>query len=122
GTGLTILSLSSPASARTRSSAVGVQLRDSEIRFPRFRRRGLTTLSLNGVEPVLPPPLFSPDPQITTTDIWLRRLDPSHDDLRIVQLADIYHSLDTPLEAVGRAVHLTHQLHRALAAATADFG
>ena len=119
--GLTTLSLSSPAAARTRSSAVGVQLRDSEIRFPRFRRRGLTTLSLNGVEPVLPPPLFSPDPQITTTDIWLRRLDPSHDDLRIVQLSDIHHSLYTPLEAVERAVYLANQLHPDVVALTGDY-
>src|SRR5205823_6148753 len=49
-----------------------------------LKRRGLTTLSLSGSEPVQAPPLFAPDPEITVTDIWLRRLAPPHEGLRIV--------------------------------------
>src|SRR5574337_193777 len=60
-----------------------------------LRRGGLITLSLSAREPAPPSPAFAPDPEITKTDIWLRRLSPAHDGLRIVQLTDLHHSLFT---------------------------
>jgi predicted MPP superfamily phosphohydrolase len=86
-----------------------------------LRARGLVTLSLNGREPSRPPPLFSPDPEITTTDIWLRRLAAPHDGLRIVHLTDIHHSLYTPLEEVQRAVHLSNRRRADVVALTGDY-
>ena len=86
-----------------------------------LKRRGLITLALNGREPEFPPPGFSPDPEITETDIWLRRLPPAYDGLRIVHLTDIHHSLFTPLEDVERAVHLANLLRPDLVALTGDY-
>jgi len=81
----------------------------------------LTTLSLSGSEPVQAPPLFAPDPEITVTDIWLRRLAPPHEGLRIVHLTDIHHSLYTPLDDVQRAVHLSNRLRPEIVALTGDY-
>ena len=86
-----------------------------------LKRRGLTTLSLSGSEPVQAPPLFAPDPEITVTDIWLRRLAPPHEGLRIVHLTDIHHSLYTPLDDVQRAVHLSNRLRPEFVALTGDY-
>ena len=86
-----------------------------------LKRRGLTTLSLSGSEPVQAPPLFAPDPEITVTDIWLRRLAPPHEGLRIVHLTDIHHSLYTPLDDVQRAVHLSNRLRPEIVALTGDY-
>ncbi len=86
-----------------------------------LRRRGLTTLRLSHPEPPTPPPWFSPDPVTTVTDIWLKRLAPAHDGLRIVHLTDIHHSLFTPLEDVERAVQLANRLAPDLVALTGDY-
>ena len=92
------------------------------FRSRRFLRHGeLITLSLSRREPEHPPVAFSPDPEITETDIWLRRLPPAYNDLRIVHLTDIHHSLYTPLEDVQRAVHLVNLLHPDLVALTGDY-
>lgn len=87
-------------------------------RFP--GRGGLITLALNCPEPELPPSL-SPDPEITKTDIWLGRLGAAHDGLKIVHLTDIHHSLFTPLEEVGRAVHLANLCRPDVVALTGDY-
>jgi uncharacterized protein len=87
----------------------------------RFLRQGLTTLSLSSRESNVPPPGFSPDPEITYTEIWLHRLQPAHDGLRIVHLTDIHHSLFTPLEDVQRAVYLANQLRADVVALTGDY-
>jgi predicted MPP superfamily phosphohydrolase len=81
----------------------------------------LISLSLDGPEshPSLRP--FTPDPEITDTDIWMRRLNPRHDGLRIVQLTDLHHSLFTPLEEIKRAVHLANRLRPDLVALTGDY-
>lgn len=86
-----------------------------------LRRRGLITLALNSRESELPPPGVSPDPEITETDIWLPRLPPAHNGLRIVHLTDIHHSLFTPLEDVERAVHLANLLRPDVVALTGDY-
>jgi len=92
------------------------------FRSRRFLRHGeLITLSLSQREPERPPVAFSPDPEITETDIWLRRLPPAYNDLRIVHLTDIHHSLYTPLEDVQRVVHLANLLHPDLVALTGDY-
>ncbi len=85
------------------------------------RRRGLTTLSLSSPEPAVPPAAFSPDPEVTETDIWLRHLATAHDGLKIVHLTDIHHSLFTPLEDVQRAVHLANLLRPDIVALTGDY-
>jgi len=85
-----------------------------------LRRGGLITLSLSSTEPTLPAP-FSPAPEITTTDIWLRRLSPAHDGLKIVHLTDLHHSLFTPLEEIQRAVHLANRLRPDVVALTGDY-
>ncbi len=93
-------------------------------RLPRsrfLRRRGLITLSLNGREPHLATPPSGPAPEITHTDIWLRRLSPGHDGLMIVHLTDLHHSLFTPLEEIQHAVHLTNRLRPDLVALTGDY-
>jgi uncharacterized protein len=87
----------------------------------RFLKRGLTTLSLSSRESNVPPPGFSPDPEITYTEIRLHRLQPAHDGLRVVHLTDIHHSLFTPLEDVQRAVHLANQLRADVVALTGDY-
>jgi predicted MPP superfamily phosphohydrolase len=86
-----------------------------------LRRRGLITLALNGREPEYPPTGFSPDPELTEADIWLRRLPAAYDGLRIAHLTDIHHSLFTPLEDVQRAVHLANLLRPDLIALTGDY-
>lgn len=85
------------------------------------KTRGLITLSLSSPEPRFPTTRTAPDPEITETDIWLRRLSPAHDGLRIVQLTDIHHSLFTPLEEVERAVQLTNRLEGDVVALTGDY-
>lgn len=90
--------------------------------MPRLAKtRGLITLSLSSPEPRLPAARIAPDPEITETDIWLRRLSPAHDGLRIIQLTDIHHSLFTPLEEVERAVQLTNRLEGDVVALTGDY-
>lgn len=90
-----------------------------------FERRGLTTLSLNGRGTNGREPArrraFANDPELTVTDIWLRRLAPAHDGLRIVHLTDIHHSLFTPIEEVERAVQLANRQHPDLVALTGDY-
>ncbi|MGD1156411.1 MAG: metallophosphoesterase [Terriglobia bacterium] len=92
------------------------------LRPRRFlRREGLITLSLTSPAPQPFPRPFTPDPEITETDIWLRRLSTPHDGLRIVQLTDLHHSLFTPLEEIQRAVHLANHLRPDLVALTGDY-
>jgi hypothetical protein len=86
-----------------------------------LRRGGLITLSLSGSESAHPPRPFAPDPEITATDIWLRRLSAAHDGLRIAHLTDLHHSLFTPLEEIQRAVHLANRLRPDLVALTGDY-
>jgi len=86
-----------------------------------LRRGGLITLSLNSPEAAPPPPAFPPDPEITQTDIWLRRLSAVHDGLKIVQLTDLHHSLFTPLAEIQRAVHLANRLRPDVIALTGDY-
>ncbi len=85
-----------------------------------LRRAELITLGLHGHEPVHPPSLPT-DPEITHTDIWLRRLPEAFDGLRVVHLTDVHHSLFTPLETVERAVHLANQLEADVVALTGDY-
>ena len=86
-----------------------------------IRRKGLITLSLNRAEAEAAPWSLSQPPEITETDIWLRRLPHALEGLRIVHLTDIHHSLFTPLEDVERAVHLANLLHADLVALTGDY-
>lgn len=86
-----------------------------------LKRRGLITLSLDGAAPDYLPPATFADPEITDIDIFLRRLRPAHDGLRIVHLTDIHHGLYTPLEEVQRAVQLTNSLCPDVVAITGDF-
>ena len=86
-----------------------------------LRRGGLITLSLSGSESAHAPRPFAPDPEITATDIWLRRLSAAHDGLRIAHLTDLHHSLFTPLEEIQRAVHLANRLRPDLVALTGDY-
>jgi hypothetical protein len=88
-------------------------------RFP--RRKGLITLALDRAEPEVPSWPLTPDPEITETDIWLRRLPPAFEGLRIVHLTDIHHSLLTPLADIQRAVHLANLLRPDLVALTGDY-
>jgi predicted MPP superfamily phosphohydrolase len=85
------------------------------------RRRELITLALNHREPENAPTGFAPDPGITQRDIFLDRLPPAYEDLRVVHLTDIHHSLFTPIEDVERAVHLANQLRPDLVALTGDY-
>ena len=92
------------------------------LRPRRFlKRRGLITLSLSSRENPSVASLASPDPEITQTDVWLNRLSPAHDGLRIAQLTDLHHSLFTPLEEIQRAVHLTNHLRPDVVALTGDY-
>jgi len=86
-----------------------------------LRRRGLITLSLNSRESPPAASPFSPDPEITQTDVWLNRLSPAHDGLKIVQLTDLHHSLFTPLEEIQRAVHMANHLKPDVVALTGDY-
>ena len=89
------------------------------MRFP--RRRGLITLSLSGRENPRVASAFSPDPEITETEVWLSRLSPAHDGLKIVQLTDLHHSLFTPLEEIQRAIHMANHLRPDVVALTGDY-
>jgi predicted MPP superfamily phosphohydrolase len=86
-----------------------------------LKGRGLITLALNSRESELPPSGLSADPELTETDIWLRRLPAAFDGLRIVHLTDIHHSLFTPLEDIERAVYLANLLRPDLIALTGDY-
>ncbi len=86
-----------------------------------LKRRELITLSLSSPEPAAPPAPFAPDPEITETDIWLRRLSPAFDGLKIVHLTDLHHSLYTPLEDIQRSVHLANLLRPDVVALTGDY-
>ena len=86
-----------------------------------LRRRGLITLSLSGREAPPPASPLSPDPEITETDIWLHRLSPVHNGLRIAHLTDLHHSLFTPLEEIQRAVQLANHLRPDVVALTGDY-
>lgn len=83
------------------------------------QRRELITLALNSHEAEHPG--FGPDPHITETEIFLDRLPVVYDDLRVVHLTDIHHSLYTPLEDVERAVQIANQLQPDLVALTGDY-
>ena len=92
------------------------------LRPRRFlRRRGLITLSLSGREKPPAASAFSTDPEITETEVWLGRLGPAHDGLKIVQLTDFHHSLFTPLEEIQRAVHMANHLRPDVVALTGDY-
>ncbi len=84
------------------------------------KRRELITLSLSRPEPS-PPPTTLPDPEVTETDIWLRRLSHAHDGLKIVHLTDLHHSLFTPIGDVQRAVQLANRLRPDVVALTGDY-
>ena len=76
---------------------------------------------MSGPEPKHPPSPFARDPEITETDIWLRRLNPAYDGLRIAHLTDLHHSLFTPIEEIHRAVHLANLLRPDVVALTGDY-
>lgn len=85
-------------------------------------RRALITLSLSNPQPVLPPPsLWRREPEITETEILLKRLARAHDGLRVVHLTDIHHSLWTRLRVVRRTVHLANALEPDVVALTGDY-
>jgi hypothetical protein len=92
------------------------------VRPRRFlKRRGLVTLSLSSRENPPSASAYSPDPEITHTDVWLSRLSPAYDGLKIAQLTDLHHSLFTPLEEIQRAVHLANRLRPDVVALTGDY-
>jgi predicted MPP superfamily phosphohydrolase len=93
------------------------------VRRPRRRprKRGLTLLSLNRAEAGAPLSGWAPDPEITDTSIWLRRLPAALEGLKIVHLTDIHHSLFTPIEDVERVVHLANRLEPDVVALTGDY-
>jgi hypothetical protein len=86
-----------------------------------LKREGLITLSLSGPDSSHAPASWAPDPEITATDIWLRRLHAAHDGLKIVHLTDLHHSLFTPLNEIQRAVHLANLLKPDVVALTGDY-
>lgn len=86
-----------------------------------LKREGLITLSLSGPDSPHAPTSWAPDPEITTTDIWLRRLHAAHDGLKIAHLTDLHHSLFTPLDEIQRAVHLANLLKPDVVALTGDY-
>jgi len=86
-----------------------------------LRRPALTLLSLGRSELGAQKPLWLIDPEITNTTIWLHRLPPVLEGLKIVHLTDIHHSLFTPLEEVERAVHLANRLEPDVVALTGDY-
>lgn len=97
--------------------------RPPATRRPRRRpgKRGLTLLSLNRTHSDVPPSPWAPDPEITDTAIWLRRLPAALEGLKIVHLTDIHHSLFTPVEEVERVVHLANRLEPDVVALTGDY-
>lgn len=86
-----------------------------------LRRPALTLLSLSRAELEEPRPLWLVDPEITDTAIWLRRLPPALDGLKIIHLTDIHHSLFTPLEEVDRVVQLANRFEPDIVALTGDY-
>jgi len=86
-----------------------------------LKRGGLITLSLSKPDPAHAPASWAPDPQVTSTNIWLDRLSAAHDGLKIVQLTDLHHSLFTPLDEIQRAVHLANLLKPDVVALTGDY-
>lgn len=92
----------------------------TRLRHKLQERRKLITLALNGSDTSAPRG-FAPDPEVSETDIWLRRLPEPFDGLRIVHLTDVHHSLFTPIEDVERAVHLANRLRPDLVALTGDY-
>jgi predicted MPP superfamily phosphohydrolase len=86
----------------------------------RLPHRGLTTLALNGRMPVVPPSR-APDPELTDTTIWLKRLPAALEGLKIVHLTDIHHGLFTPLADVERVVDLANRLEPDVVALTGDY-
>lgn len=117
----------SPAPDRAAISASKARL----ISYPRqkstkrlrkpLRRPALTLLSLRPAEPASQQPGWPIDPEITDTTIWLHRLPPGLEGLKIVHLTDIHHSLFTPLEEVERAVQLANRLDPDIVALTGDY-
>src|SRR5207245_292100 len=69
----------------------------------------------------LPQPAFSPSPEVTKTDIWLRRLSAAHDELKIVHLTDLHHSLFTPLAEIQQSVQMANHLRPDVVALTGDY-
>ena len=102
-----------PIFAPGRSSA-------GRLRKPR-RRPPLTLLSISRAEPAAQQPLWLIDPEVTDTTIWMQRLPPALEGLKIVHLTDIHHSLFTPLEEVERAVQLANRLEPDVVALTGDY-
>ncbi len=90
------------------------------LRKPR-RRPPLTLLSLSRAEPAAQQPLWLIDPEVTDTTIWMQRLPPALEGLKIVHLTDIHHSLFTPLAEVERAVQLANRLEPDVVALTGDY-
>ncbi len=86
-----------------------------------LRRPALTLLSLSRAEPPAQELLRLIDPEITDTTIWLHRLPPALEGLKIVHLTDIHHSLFTPLEEVERVVQLANRLEPDVVALTGDY-
>lgn len=119
--GLTTLSLSPRRHAGDATVHGPSRTRSTQSPVPRIWRTGLTTLALSGRVSAFPTPLFSTEPQITETTIWLSRLDSSHDGLRIVQLSDIHHSLYTSLGDIEHAVYLANRLRPDVVALTGDY-
>jgi uncharacterized protein len=88
----------------------------------RLLRRGeIITLRLNGPREAYRPTASSQPPELTETDIFMRRLPRAFDGLSIVHLTDIHHSVYTPLETVEETVHLANHLHPDLVALTGDY-
>lgn len=86
-----------------------------------LKRRELITLRLNAPQEEFEPRAFAQQPELTRTEIWLRRLPSAFDGLSIVHLTDIHHSLYTPLETVEEAVHYANRLRPDLVALTGDY-
>jgi uncharacterized protein len=86
-----------------------------------LKRSELISLRLNGPEEERVPAGFTQEPEVTETEIWMRRLPPAFDTLRIVQLTDVHHSLYTPIETVQEAVHMANRLRPDLVALTGDY-
>jgi uncharacterized protein len=86
-----------------------------------LRRSEIITLRLSSPKEEYQPAGLSQAPELTATDIYMRRLPAAFDGLSIVHLTDIHHSMYTPLERVQQAVHLANLLHPDLVALTGDY-
>jgi uncharacterized protein len=86
-----------------------------------LKRRELITLRLNAPPEEFQRTGFSQPPELTQTEIWIRRLPAAFEGLSIAHLTDIHHSIYTPLETVQEAVHLANLLHPDLVALTGDY-